>query len=763
MSDRLSLFQAIGLSEQKAKETIKNEGLSQKLESIVLQAHNKVGDQLDKQSGTLLYLLASSSLKDHGRLSFIVDYICNKKMSSTQQLNGKARENLKWADGRALKSEMDMQILDLLGPKTEADKVKPAKEKCSVLYTVVIHKMYAVTMSLSVSAASGDAGEDGGLTGEFAKFHQPGENFKTPGYVITPKTMKLLQEHLTRTGGRIQTRFPPEPNGILHIGHAKAINVSFGYAKAHNGVCYLRYDDTNPEKEEERFFKGILEMVEWLGFKPWKITHASDNFQKLYECAVELIKRDLAYICHQEFEEIKGFDPPPSPWSNRPIEESLRLFEDMKKGKIEEGKATLRMRTTLEDGKVDPVAYRIKFTPHHRTGDKWCIYPTYDFTHCLCDSIEDITHSLCTKEFQSRRSSYYWLCNAIDVYCPVQWEYGRLNLGYTVVSKRKIGKLIKEGIVRDWDDPRLFTLTALRRRGFPAEAINKFCSKMGVTMAQTMIEPQMLEACIRDELNLTATRYTLLELQQIIVNGCEKHTTQHGTITPTVQPRVMAVLEPLKIIIKNFPSDKVRTTLPIEIEVPNIPMDPSKGCHKVPFEKVIYIESSDFKESAEKDFRRLTPNQTVGLRHAGYVIKTEKVIKNSNGEVTELEVTCELATTTAKPKAFIHWVSSPVPCEVRLYDRLFRHKFPEDPEVVPGGFITDCNKDSLTVVSNALVDVTVKGAKVYSKFQFERVGYFCVDKDTTGNKVQTTLSLSLLPQKPRGFSAQLFLLRFCYK
>lgn len=283
---------------------------------------------------------------------------------------------------------------------------------------------------------------------------------------------------------QVRTRFPPEPNGILHIGHAKAININFGYAKAHNGITFLRYDDTNPEKEEEKFFTGILDMVTWLGYKPYQITHSSDNFQQLYEWAVLLIQKNLAYVCHQKLDEIRGFNPPPSPYRDRPVAESLALFEDMKNGKFEEGEATLRMKTTLEEGKQDPVAYRIKYVAHHRTGDTWCIYPTYDYTHCLCDSIEDITHSLCTKEFQSRRSSYYWLCNALDIYCPVQWEYGRLNVSYTVVSKRKIAKLIETGVVSDWDDPRLFTLTALRRRGFPAEAINNFCARMGVTGAQ---------------------------------------------------------------------------------------------------------------------------------------------------------------------------------------------------------------------------------------------------------------------------------------
>ncbi|XP_067024139.1 glutamine--tRNA ligase-like [Acropora muricata] len=765
--DKASLFQSIGLSEQKAQETMKNEALSRRLETIIKLAKEKCVADVEKPTGVLLYSLASSAVKEDWQVKFVTEYITSKKIASAIQLTAavdymkanpvlpvdaasfeescgvgvnitpdqvedcveeliklnkeellkkrykfnlgmimaKAREKLKWADGKAIKSEIDMQVLDLLGPKREEDMQKQkTKESKPSKEGKVAKGTSSAAIEPQVNGVARDE-EVNTMFGEASKFHKTGENFKTPGYVVTPNTMKLLKEHLERTGGRVQTRFPPEPNGILHIGHAKAINFNFGYARVNNGVCYLRYDDTNPEKEEEKFFTGILDMVKWLGFEPWKITHASDNFGKLYDFAVDLIKRGHAYVCHQEYEEIKGFNPPPSPWRDRPIEESLRLFEDMKKGKIDEGKATLRMKTTLEDGKMDPVAYRIKFTPHHRSGDEWCIYPTYDFTHCLCDSIEDISHSLCTKEFQSRRSSYYWLCNVLDIYCPVQWEYGRLNLSYTVVSKRKIGKLISEGIVRDWDDPRLFTLTALRRRGFPPEAINKFCSKVGVTMAQTVTDPLLLEACVRDELNVTA-------------------------------PRVMAVLEPLKVTIQNFNKQ-------IKLNVPNFPQDPSKGSHEVSFGKTLYIEQTDFKEVAEKSFRRLTPNQSVGLKYAGVVITLAKIVKDSSGKVTELLVNCESTETAPKPKAFIHWVSSPLTCEVRLYDRLFKHKNPEDPSEVPGGFITDCNKDSLTLISSALVEQTVKGAAVYDKFQFERIGFFSVDPDTSKQKLVFNRTISL--------------------
>ncbi|XP_065340650.1 probable glutamine--tRNA ligase [Cloeon dipterum] len=754
------LLAKIGLSEQKIKETLKNKVVTANLRTAILAA-----EDVGSSNGALLYHLASkikAQVAQH--IALIAAYVGQGKLDSTLRIDaaleyllsnpggpvdkGKlevaagvgvvvtpeqienaveeaiekhksallekryqcnmgqimldARAKLsKWVDGKALRNEVDLQVLNLLGPKTEEDlnpkqsdkkASKPPKEK----KPEKSNKEEAPVEKLSMA--------------EFLKtkvfFHKPGENHKTEGYVLTEKTKDLLNEHIKLTGGKVRTRFPPEPNGILHIGHAKAININFGYASAHGGICFLRYDDTNPEKEEEKFFVGIKDMVEWLGYTPYKITHSSDYFEQLYLWAVELIKRDLAYVCHQRADELKGFNPPPSPYRNRPIDESLQLFEDMKNGKIGEGEATLRMKITLEEGKQDPVAYRIKFVPHHRTGDEWCIYPTYDYTHCLCDSIEHITHSLCTKEFQSRRSSYYWLCNSLDVYCPVQWEYGRLNINYTVVSKRKIAKLIEEQIVSDWDDPRLFTLTALRRRGFPSEAINNFCAQMGLTGAQVVVDPQALDASVRDVLNVTA-------------------------------PRCMAVLEPLAIHITNFPSNS-----PIECLVPDFPNEPNKGSHKVPFAKDLFIESSDFKQEPEKGYRRLAPGQSVGLRHTGYVISLKKVVTDSAGRISKLEVECVDANTVEKPKAWIHWVSNPVKIEVRLYDRLFQHKNPEDSNEVPGGFLSDCNRDSLTKVA-ALADSSVRNAKVYDKFQFERLGFFSVDPDSTKGQLVFNRTVTL--------------------
>ncbi|KAK3873045.1 hypothetical protein Pcinc_021915 [Petrolisthes cinctipes] len=755
-------LKSLGLSDQKVKETLKNESLTVILADIVDQAQGK--GELNKSVGNLLYNLGTKLPRQfHTRLPLLVEYVARAQINqeakltaaikfvqdhamkefntaefekacgagvevsqdeieaavaqvikkhkevilkqryqyNTGPLMGQVRAILQWADSRKVKEEIDLQILTLLGPKKEEDLVKPVKKKTEKKENKpeVAQVQHTEKQSLTMT--------------DFLKtvhFHAPGQNHKTEGYVITENTSRLLQEHLKITGGQVRTRFPPEPNGILHIGHAKAININFGYAAANNGMCFLRYDDTNPEKEEEKFFVGIKNMVEWLGYKPHQITHSSDNFQQLYEWAVTLIKKDLAYVCHQRPEEVRGHDPPPSPWRERPIHESLQLFEDMKNGKFDEGEATLRLKTMLEEGKMDPVAYRIKFIAHHRTGDTWCIYPTYDYTHCLCDSIEHITHSLCTKEFQARRSSYYWLCNALDIYCPVQWEYGRLNMHYTVVSKRKIAKLISEGFVRDWDDPRLFTLSALRRRGFPQEAINNFCATLGLTGAQIIIHPDALEACVRDVLNVTSHR-------------------------------AMAVLNPLRVIITNYPNKG-----PTNVTVPNIPGNDSAGTHTVIFDEEVWIESSDFQEVEEKGYRRLTPSQSVGLRHCGYIIQVQEVVRNAQGGIDHLKVTCHKTTDANKPKAFIQWVSKPLKCEVRLYERLFNHKSPEDPSVVPGGFLTDINTNSLNVLS-ALVDVSVKGAQVLQKFQFERSGYFSVDPDSTPDNLVFNCTVGLKEDK----------------
>ncbi|KYQ47683.1 putative glutaminyl-tRNA synthetase [Trachymyrmex zeteki] len=766
----VNLFQTIGLSEQKAKETLKNANITKNLKLTI----NEVAKHgaITQDIGVLLYHLASKTKNQIiDKISFITNYIVEKKLDSIQRIDAalahllanvgnavdtakfeescgvgvvvlpeqieeevekiikthkdailekryhfnsgplmqQVRSILKWADGKAIKNEFDVQLLDLLGPKVDSDlaqtpkQVKP-KDKQTKAKKLEDAKEGQKELLNSEKRGAQTINE---LLKTKTQFHKPGENYKTDGYIVTPNTHYLLQKHLKATGGKVVTRFPPEPNGILHIGHAKAININFGYAAAYDGICYLRYDDTNPEKEEKKFFIGIREMVEWLGYKAAAITHSSDYFQQLYDWALELIKKDLAYICHQSNEEMKGFNPPPSPWRDRPIEESLQLFNDMKDGLLEEGEATLRMKVTLEEGKQDPVAYRIKYSPHHRTGDKWCIYPTYDYTHCLCDSIENITHSLCTKEFQSRRSSYYWLCNSLNIYCPVQWEYGRLNVNYTVVSKRKIAKLIQEGIVSDWDDPRLFTLTALRRRGFPPEAINNFCAQMGVTGVQATIDPAALEAAVRDVLNLTT-------------------------------PRHMVVLEPIKLTIKNFLQEKA-----IKLTTSDFPNEPERGHHEITFDEIVYIEATDFKEIEEKNFRRLTPKQSVGLKHTGTIVTFESIEKDASGNITNIIVRQDPVSEKNKPKAFIHWVSHPILASVRLYERLFKHKNPEDIHEVPHGFLSDINPSSKKEIVAYMDNSLAKTAKVYDKFQFERIGFFSVDPDTKSNKLVFNRTVTL--------------------
>ncbi|UYV61121.1 QARS [Cordylochernes scorpioides] len=726
----LEKLRSIGLTDNKAEETIKNQNLTVELCAIIDLAKTYRQFPIPKPMGNILYKIATTmkpqikhmknfvikyvshaQIDSENKLKCALDYLLNNPMEpidvpaferaigigisfsddeisknidialeksreelltkrynyNTGPLFGSIMNSLKFADAKKVKAEFERKLLEILGEKTESDLQKPVKAQR------IKTKKDATNNGNQVASV-------GPVTiGELMQkldFHKPGENYKADNYVITPNTMNLLKEHLEKTYGQVRTRFPPEPNGILHIGHAKAININFGYAKAHYGICFLRFDDTNPEKEDDKFFCSIHEMVEWLGYEPSYITHSSDYFDQLYEYAHQLIARGKAYVCHQKSEEIK----------------------DMAKGKFAEGEATLRMKVTLEEGKQDPVAYRIKYVPHPRTGNKWCIYPTYDFTHCLCDSLENITHSLCTKEFQSRRSSYYWLCNALDIYCPVQWEYGRLNLNYTVVSKRKIGKLIETGHIQDWDDPRLFTLPALRRRGFPPEAINNFCAQMGVTGAQTTVDPEMLEAVVRDTLNVSA-------------------------------PRFMAVLEPLKVIITNMPQLEMKVTVPL------LPFDSTKGSYSTVLYPTLYIEASDYRNQADSGFYRLTSSQSVGLRHAGLVIHFTKEIRTEDGHLEAIQVTCSKVDDCKKPKAFIHWVSNPHMCEVRLYNRLFLHKNPEDTEEVPDGYLSDINPESITLLPNAMVVKAVASLMPFKTLQFERIGYFCVDPDSTPSRM----------------------------
>ena len=508
-------------------------------------------------------------------------------------------------------------------------------------------------------------------------------------------------------GGRVHTRFPPEPNGYLHIGHAKSITLNFGVAEDYGGLCNLRFDDTNPTKEDVEYVDSIQEDIRWLGFD-WddRLYYASDYFDQLYDFAIQLIKMGKAYVDDLSAEETRQYrgtltEPgKDSPYRNRSVEENLDLFQRMRSGEFDEGSRTLRAKIDMASPNIslrDPVLYRILKTSHHRTGDKWCIYPMYDFTHCLSDSIEGITHSLCTLEFENNRALYDWVLDTLGVYHPQQIEFARLALNYTVLSKRKLLQLVRDGYVDGWNDPRMPTLTGLRRRGYTPEAIRDFCERIGVSKANSIVDIGLLEHCVRDDLNRRA-------------------------------PRVMGVLNPLRVVIDNYPEGQVE-----EMEAINNPEDPGAGTRKVPFSKVVYIEKDDFREDPPKKFFRLAPGREVRLRYA-YFITCNEVVKDASGEVVELHCTYDPATRGGdapdgrKPKATLHWVSTAhaIDAEVRLYDRLFCK---EDPEDVEEGqdWKSNLNADSLQVLTGAKLEPGLAGAAPGSIFQFERQGYFCAD------------------------------------
>lgn len=508
-------------------------------------------------------------------------------------------------------------------------------------------------------------------------------------------------------GGRVHTRFPPEPNGYLHIGHAKSICLNFGLAEEFGGLCNLRFDDTNPTKEDEEYVNAIIEDVRWLGFD-WgdRLFYASDYFDKLYDYAVQLIKMGKAYVCDLSQEEIRqtrGTLTEPgieSPYRNRSVEENLELFERMRKGEFPDGAKTLRAKIDMASPNLnmrDPVMYRIKHATHHRTGDKWCIYPMYDFTHCLSDSIEGITHSICTLEFEDHRPLYDWFLDQLGVHHPQQIEFARLNLSYTVLSKRKLLELVQRGIVDGWDDPRMPTIRGLRRRGYTPESIREFAEIIGVSKKESLVDISVLEHCIREDLNKRAKR-------------------------------AFVVMNPLKVIIDNYPEDLVE-----EMDAINNPEDLSMGTRKVPFSKVIYIERDDFMENPPKKYYRLAPGREVRLRYAYYITCTDVVKDPKTGEVIELHCTYDPETRGGsspdgrKVLGTIHWVSANhcFPAEVRLYDRLFTKENPNDVEEGKT-FLDYLNPHSLEI-KTAMCEPFLKNAKPEEKFQFERIGYFCVD------------------------------------
>jgi glutaminyl-tRNA synthetase len=531
--------------------------------------------------------------------------------------------------------------------------------------------------------------------GEIAKLHKPGENPQI--------NEEIRKEHLKRTGGKVVTRFPPEPNGILHIGHAKAINLDFGYAEKYNGICYFRFDDTNPRNEEDYYFESIIEDVKWLGFTPYKITASSDYFGEMIEFARKLIKKNKAYICELSNDEVKkrrrmlseAFEKEEnkdleelglilSPYRNRPIEDNLRILNEMIDKKHKEGRYTLRFKMDLSSKNplmFDLVGMRIVDCDHVKTLDKYNLYPSYDFALCVSDSLEDVTHSFCTREFFTRQESYIWLLNELEIYKPVQWEFSRLNISNTVLSKRKLVPLEKCGI--KLDDPRLYTIKGMRRRGIPAQAINNFVKSLGITYSETIIDKRIFDSFIRDELNKTAKR-------------------------------VMCVVDPLKVFIRN---SKPKTILPSN----------NDKNEEIFFTPYIYIERSDFSHENDKDFLRFTPTQPVGL----YLYGAIKFISFEN-DVIIAEVTDET------PKKYIHWVSRDSKMvELRMYEQLFKSYDPEE-----GNYLENINYDSKEI-KYGYCDSRINGAKVEDKYQFQRIGYFCVDPDSTEDNLVLNKTISL--------------------
>ena len=520
-----------------------------------------------------------------------------------------------------------------------------------------------------------------------------------------------------KNDGRVHTRFPPEPNGYLHIGHAKSICLNFGLAERYGGLCNLRFDDTNPAKEEASYVEAIKRDVRWLGFD-WRerLHFASDYFEQMYRHAVRLIELGKAFVCDLSLEQVREYrgtlttPGKQSPFRSRSVEENLDLFTRMRAGEFPDGSRTLRARIDMAHPNMnlrDPVVYRILHAHHHRTGNDWCIYPMYDWAHGLEDSIEGITHSICTLEFEDHRPLYDWFLAELDMLHPQQIEFARLNLSHTVMSKRKLLELVQEGHVSGWDDPRLPTIAGLRRRGYTPESIRNFCDRIGVAKFNSTVDIRLLEHCVREDLNKRA-------------------------------PRVMGVLRPLRVVIENYPEGQVE-----QMEAINNPEDPGAGTRMVPFSGVLYVERDDFREDPPRKFHRLAPGREVRLRYAYYITCVDVVKDDSSGEVVELRCTYDPATRGGdspdgrKVKATLHWVSAEhaLPVEVRLYDHLFSKSDPDDVAEEGGNYKSNLNPNSREVLTSCMVEPNLAGVEAGSRWQFERQGYFCVDPDSTSGKL----------------------------
>ncbi|KAG2156227.1 tRNA synthetases class I, catalytic domain-containing protein [Suillus clintonianus] len=726
----IPLFKSIGLSQAKAAEAAKNAKSANVLHNLIV-SYDLTKAHLDEKQATLVTALAGQLAKtesiEPSEQDFAVKAILQGKLKSVDQVNAavkylethnapinelefdtecgvgfsitseelfntvtsyirenavtgwpylgsvisgvKASPALRWANPLEIKNAVEKAFTETFGVK-EAAKPKakePKKEKAP---------QPTATASETGAGSSSSNRKPVFEEGFLGALHKPGEN--------PQNSPELREQHLRATDGQVWTRFPPEPNGYLHIGHSKAIFVNFGYAAHHGGKCYLRFDDTNPEKEEARYFESIIEVVRWLGFEPWKITYSSDYFDQLYELAIELIKRDKAYVCHCTQEQIKAdrgekvSAPKACVHRSRPIQESLDEFKKMADGYYRPKEANLRMKMDLTDGNPqmwDLTAYRILDADHHRTKDKWKIYPTYDYTHCLVDSFENISHSLCTTEFIASRQSYEWLCDALDVYKPRQSEFGRLNLQGTINSKRKILQLVDEGYVSGWDDPRLYTLIALRRRGVPPGAILSFVSTLGVSTAASNIQIARFEQTVRQYLEGSA-------------------------------PRLFMVMRPLKVVIENVPDDYL-----VMVDKPFHPKNPQLGSSQIPFTRTIYIDADDFRLEDSKDYFRLAPGKSVGLFQAPYPITcTSYKTDSTTGEVTEVFCRLEDSGSPPKPKAYIQWVAEHAPSgspvridETRIFHPLFES---DNPLAAVPDFRADINPNSMEVVKGAMVEVS---------------------------------------------------------
>ena len=723
----VDLFATISLTGQRAADTIKNPKYAHALEQTITSLHLDQ-KQLDAKTGGSVVVAASSGCDlPEAKLNYVVERVLRQDLKSTDQIQTackyvtdvdsiddaafdaacgvgvvvtpelckdkvlayldahndeisstggwpkmsaimtavRADPALRWANAVDIKTAVESLLTERFGPRSAAPKKKAAPAAGPAAQAPKAEKK-------KEESVRPDAMFEEGL---LASLHKPGDNPQ-----INPR---LREEHLRATNGAVITRFPPEPNGFLHIGHSKAIAVNFGYARYHKGLCYLRFDDTNPAAEEEKYFVSILETVRWLGFEPYKITYSSDYFDRLYELAVELIRRGLAYVDHSTAEEIRAGRGGPdkgerfeSKWRHRPVDESLQAFEEMKNGKYKPGEATLRMKQDiLGSGNPqmwDLIAYRVLDAPHQRTGTKWCIYPTYDFTHCLVDSFENISHSLCTTEFILSRESYEWLCDALEVYKPRQYEYGRLSIEGAVMSKRKMIKLVAGGYVDGWNDPRMYTIIGLRRRGVPPGAILSFVNQLGVSTHNSTIQLNRFDQSVRQYLELNT-------------------------------PRLMMIVKPLKITIENIDEDFV-----LDIEKPLHPKVPEMGTVKVPFAKTVYIDASDFRTEDAADYFRLAPGKSVGLYQVPHPITCTSFRTDEAGQVVELLCRYENGGEKVVPKTYIQWVAeyaprkSPVRVrEVRQFNPLFTCENPAAQE----NFLDHINPNSKEVLKDAMIEV----------------------------------------------------------